>query len=132
MADTIGSVLRKVARRGLSWVRLERAEGWGWAYYAQFARDDGGAMFGEVVGSHYIDDPAAKLTTGQLERLRSLAWGDPIHEPNDDDEIQPRNQTRSWPLPIDFEAASALVVVTVSSVYGLTTDDEGVLTVDPW
>ncbi len=124
--------LQALAQLGLTWVRVERDERQGWPYFAQFAPDEGGALFSEVVGNFYIGEPDARLGPSQLAQLRDLGWGDPVEDPSTDDNIQPRNHTRTWPVPIDFGSAASLVVVTLAAVYGIAEEEELLVSVDPW
>ena len=54
--------------------------------------------------------------------LHDLGWGDPVPDLSGDDEVQPRNHTRSWPIT-ELPAACAHTLQTLATVYGFSEDE---------
>jgi hypothetical protein len=96
------------------WLTVSQA---GSPYFAHLGANFDGQLFTEVTGSFYLGTDDV-LSDAQVGRLRSLGWGDPVPDVDDDEEVQPRNHTRVWPVRIDVHAAAWHVVLTLSAVYG--------------
>lgn len=62
--------------------------------FAHLGPDEGGKLYTEVAGDYYLPEPA-RLDDTQRAKLRDLGWADPVADLSGDDEIQPRNHTRS-------------------------------------
>lgn len=112
------------------WVTVARDERDGWPYFANLGMDEQPGLYSEVCGNFYIGDEEARLGPAQLQALRDLGWADPVDDDTDDEEVQPRNHTRSWPSPIDYHAAAAAVIGTLVAVHGLRESDRLRLSVD--
>ena len=83
-----------------------------------------------MAGDFYLP-PGFALDERQWAALRDLGWGDPVLTLSRDEEIQPRNHTRSWPVE-RLPEACAHVLLTLMSVYGFHEDDPLRVSLDPF
>ncbi|HMQ27755.1 MAG TPA: hypothetical protein PKA98_17325, partial [Acidimicrobiales bacterium] len=79
---------------------------------------------------YYLPEPA-RLDPTQRAKLRDLGWADPVADLSGDDEIQPRNHTRSWPMA-QLPDACEHVIGTLQAVYGFTDHDAIGVYLDPF
>jgi hypothetical protein len=91
-------------------------------YFANLGSNMDGDLFTEVAGNFYLDDDD-HLDGAQIAQLQAIGWDDPLDDPSDDEDLQPRNHTRIWPAPLDLDTACWHVALTLVTVYGLDLDE---------
>lgn len=79
---------------GLWWATIAMPDDTANPAFAHLGPDEGGKLYTEVAGDYYLPEPA-RLDDTQRAKLRDLGWADPVADLSGDDEIQPRNHTRS-------------------------------------
>ena len=129
-AGGFGAVTAALARK-LAWVAeqpgqhsviLEVPDGALWPYYVQAAIDAEDGAWVEAVSNGFIDRFDALLDHDQLARLAELGFTPPGESPN---------HHRHFPTPVDWASVARLFVETLTSVYGVSEDDEIELRVYP-
>ena len=128
--DALARLLTSATDEGLWWATICLPEEVGNPAFAHLGPDEGGALYTEVAGDYYLP-PAARLSPDQWSKLRELGWGDPVPDLSGDDEIQPRNHTRSWPMA-DLRLAVEHVLGTLQVVYGFSEHDPVIVALDPF
>ncbi len=126
----LARLLAAATEEGLWWATITMADQSANPGFAHLGPDEGGKLYTEVAGDYYLPEPA-RLDPTQRARLRELGWADPVADLSGDDEIQPRNHTRSWPMA-ELPEACAHVVATLRAVYGFTDDDLIAVDLDPF
>lgn len=128
--EALARLLSDATDEGLWWATIAMADQSANPGFAHLGPDEGGKLYTEVAGAYYLPEPA-RLDPAQRARLRELGWADPVADLSGDDEIQPRNHTRSWPMA-ELPEACAHVVATLQAVYGFTEDDAIGVYLDPF
>ncbi len=87
--------------------------------------DDRGRYVQLVVGDHPRPSVVVESVGDgeQIAQLQALGWHDPLDDPSDDEDLQPRNHTRIWPAPLDLDTACWHVALTLATVYGLDVEE---------
>jgi hypothetical protein len=91
-------------------------------YFANLGSNMDGGLFTEVTGNFYLDEED-HLDGEQIAQVQALGWDDPLDDPSDDEDLQPRNHTRIWPVPLDLDTACWHVAVTLVTVYGFDLEE---------
>ena len=129
-ASALARLLARAMDEGLWWATIDLDEPHPNPGFAHLGPDEDGALYTEVAGDYYL--PATHhLDAEQRARLRDLGWADPVPDLSGDDDIQPRNHTRSWPIE-ELPAACVHTLVTLVEVYGFTELDPLRISLDPF
>jgi hypothetical protein len=70
-------------------------------------------------------------TTVNAPHWGELGWGDPVPDLSGDDDVQPRNHTRSWPIQ-QLPLACRHTLLTLAVVYAFHEDDPLQVSLDPF
>jgi len=126
----LARLLATATDEGLWWATIAQADESVNPAFAHLGPDEGGELYTEVAGDYYLP-VAARLNDEQRTTLRALGWADPVADLSGDDEIQPRNHTRSWPMN-QLDDACEHVITTLHLVYGFSEDDAIGVWLDPF
>lgn len=126
----LARLLADATDEGLWWATIALADDTANPAFAHLGPDEGGKLYTEVAGDYYLPEPA-RLDPTQRAKLRDLGWADPVADLSGDDEIQPRNHTRSWPMA-QLADACEHVIGTLQAVYGFTDHDAIAVYLDPF
>lgn len=125
----LARLLAAASTEGLWWATIDQPEGAN-PGFAHLGPDEDGSLYTEVAGDFYLPQDA-HLDPGQWAALRRLGWADPVPDLSGDDEIQPRNHTRSWPVDELVDACDH-VLMTLQCVYGFAETDTIGVYLDPF
>lgn len=129
-AAALARLLGLAMDEGLWWATIDLAEPHPNPGFAHLGPDEDGSLYTEVAGDYYLPR-YVRLDEDQRAALRELGWADPVEDLSGDDEIQPRNHVRSWPIE-QLPIACAHTLLTLASVYGFTGDDPLRVRLDPF
>jgi hypothetical protein len=129
-AAALTRLLARAMDEGLWWATIDLALPHPNPSFAHLGPDEGGALFTEVAGDYYLPLDW-RLDPDQRAALRELGWGDPVPDLSGDDDIQPRNHTRSWPIQ-QLPEACRHTLLTLATVYGFTEDDPLQISLEPF
>ena len=130
LSGALARLLTRATQEGLWWATICLLDDDANPAFAHLGPDEGGALYTEVAGDYYLP-VSARLSDDQWVQLRRLGWADPVPDLSGDDEIQPRNHTRSWPMA-QLPEACEHVLATLQAVYGFTDQDPVVVALDPF
>jgi hypothetical protein len=129
-AGALARLLTTATDDGLWWATIRLPDEAGKPAFAHLGPDDGGALYTEVSGDYDLP-PSARLNDEQWAMLRDLGWGDPVPDLSGDDEIQPRNHTRSWQMS-ELPVAVEHVFGTLQIVFGFSEAEPVIVNLDPF